>query len=86
MHWGVGATIGFNAGGEYFENHVSSGSPSAFSIGCLALPQTVNNVVYDLVPDPDSVQCSTPTPQPPSSLGGSQYDVDNTSVLCVVCD
>ena len=69
VQWGNDATIGFNAGGTYFENHEYSGSTNAPGIDCIAQPEIVSNIVYDLVPSPEMVQCSTPTPAPPSSLG-----------------
>ena len=61
--------IGFNAAGDYHQTHPLSGTLSASDIGCQALPQTVNNVVYDLVPDPEQVDCSATPPPPPKSLG-----------------
>ena len=48
MEWGSSAVIGFNAAGNYFENHNSSGVPTVSGIACLALPEQVNNLVYDL--------------------------------------
>ena len=69
VQWGSYATIGFNAGGTHFENHEFSGSSDAPTIDCIAEPELVSNLVYDLVPSPGDVQCSTPTPEPPSSLG-----------------
>ena len=68
MEWGSSAVIGFNAAGNYFENHNSSGVPTVSGIACLALPEQVNNLVYDLVPEPKNFQCSSP-PEPLSSLG-----------------
>ena len=74
VQWGNYATIGFNAGGTYFENHEFSGSTDAPTIDCIAEPELVSNLVYDLVPSPGDVQCSTATPEPPSSLGKMMID------------
>ncbi|CAI8032996.1 Low-density lipoprotein receptor-related protein 1, partial [Geodia barretti] len=77
VQWGNYATIGFNAGGTYFENHEFSGSTDAPTIDCIAEPELVSNLVYDLVPSPGDVQCTTSTPEPPSSLEtcrGSGYE------------
>ena len=70
MEWGNSAIIGFNAAGTYYQNHEASGSITvATMIACLANQQEINNVVYDLVPQPSALQCSVPTPAPPTSLG-----------------
>ena len=74
MGWGNKAVIGFNAAGTYYDNHNSSGLSTVSRIACLALPEEVNNVVYNLVPNPSSLQCSSPTPAPPSSLGEGHRD------------
>ena len=45
MGWGTSATIGFNAGGEAFENNEYTSN----AIACSSLPDsTVTNVVYRL--------------------------------------
>ena len=72
MGWGNKAVIGYNAAGTYFANHSLSGTDIVARIGCQAQPQLVNNVVYDLVPDPSSLQCSSSTPSPPTSLGARE--------------
>lgn len=69
MAWSSKAVIGYNAIGTYFENYNTSGSFKVREVACMALPEEVNNLVYDLVPDPSAVQCSLTTPQPPKSFG-----------------
>ena len=69
MGWGNKAVVGFNAAGTYYANYNASGSSTVARIACLALPEEVNNVVYDLVPDPNNLQCTSSTPPPPISLG-----------------
>ena len=61
--------IGFNAASTYYMNHDLSNTNLTLRVDCLALPSAVNNIVYDLVPEPDNVECSEPTPTPPNSLG-----------------
>ena len=62
--------IGYNAASMYFENYNTSGSSRVNEVACVALPdEVVNNVVYDLVPNPSGVQCSSTTPPPPRTLG-----------------
>lgn len=68
MEWSGAAVIGYNAVGTYFENHNISGSRT-HDVACLALPEEVNNLVYDLVPNPSGVQCSLTTPEPPNTFG-----------------
>ena len=51
MAWHGNATIGFNAGGTWFENHVLSGTAGANSIACTNRSSSVwTNVVYKLTP------------------------------------
>ena len=71
MEWGSFSTIGFNAAGVYYANHELSDTNNTQRIACLALPSEVNNLIYDLVPDPDNVDCSEPTPPPPNSIGNT---------------
>ena len=68
MEWSDEATIGYNAGGEYNASHPLSGTLLANAIDCLHINmnETLNNIIYDLVPG--EVNVGT-TPPPPSSLG-----------------
>jgi hypothetical protein len=51
MTWHGNATIGFNAGGTWFENHPFSGTVNANLIACTNSSQTVwTNLVYKLTP------------------------------------
>ena len=68
MEWSDQATIGYNAGGEYNASHPLSGTLLANAVDCLHINinETVNNIIYDLVPGELNVGT---TPPPPSSLG-----------------
>ena len=45
MGWGTSATIGFNAGGQVFENHQHTTN----QIACSSLPHSnITNVIYRL--------------------------------------
>lgn len=58
MEWGDESTIGFNAGGEYSENHPITGHFQSHYISCLqniSSGSLIKNEIYDLVPDPDSL-------------------------------
>ena len=58
FEWGFGATIGYNAGGEAFENNVYTDN----SIACSSLPDSnITNVVYRL-------SSSNPEYPPPREL------------------
>ena len=49
--WHGNATIGFNAGGTWFENHPLSGTFSADSVACLNYNSSVwTSLVYKLTP------------------------------------
>lgn len=85
MNWSAGAVIGFNAAGDYYQNHPLSETLSASEIGCLALPQTVNNVVYDLVPAPEQVDCAATPPAPPRSLGEKSVNKIEIKRCLTVC-
>ena len=51
MTWNGNATIGFNAGGTWFENHPLSRTSNANSVACLNNSRTVwTNLVYKLTP------------------------------------
>ena len=59
MEWGDESTIGFNAGADYYGNHVLTGHFQSHFIACLqntSAGSNITNVIYDLVPDPDSLQ------------------------------
>ena len=56
IEWSDEATIGFDAGGEFFTNHPLSGQFVSNAIDCVHHPDSVwNNVIYDLVPRQQSV-------------------------------
>ena len=69
LQWSNEATIGFNAGGEFYDNHPLSGEPHANSIACVHIGDntTWNNVIYDLVPD--GIVPNGTTPVLPVSIG-----------------
>ena len=51
------ATIGYNAAGEFYENHPLTGLSQVMSIGCLNNPEFEwNNVVYQLSISADYIQ------------------------------
>ena len=48
MEWDNGATIGFNAGGEFYANN----APSTAAVACLNVPDSVwSNVIFLLSAD-----------------------------------
>ena len=51
MAWHGSATIGFNSGGAYFENHPLSGTANVNSVACENSRLSVwTNLVYELTP------------------------------------
>ena len=68
MEWTDGAVIGYNAGGDLFQNHPLSGDLESKLIGCVHRTNGSlwNNVVYDLSPGEVS---DGPTPEAPEFLG-----------------
>ena len=69
MGWSDEATIGWNGGGDLYENHPLSGLPAANEIACVHQmdDSDLNNVIFDLVPGelfPNQV-----TPAPLDSTG-----------------
>lgn len=51
MSWHGNATVGFNAGGTWFDNHPLSGTSNANSVSCLNYTTTSwTNLVYRLTP------------------------------------
>lgn len=70
LNWAGEATIGFNAGGDYYDNHYLSGLPQSNAVACVHINvgSEWNNVIYNLVPSPGDYT-GLPTPEPPSSLG-----------------
>lgn len=66
MEWSDAAVIGYNAGGDPYQNHPLSGKLESKLIGCVHLPNSVlNNVVYDLS---QNMTVGT-TPEPFNSVG-----------------
>lgn len=58
MAWHGNATIGFNAGGTWFENHPLSRTVNANSIACINDNYTVwTNLVYKLTPRGTTTSC-----------------------------
>ena len=58
MEWGDESTVGFNAGGEYYENHPITGHFQSHFIACLqnmSAGSLITNQIYDLVPNPESL-------------------------------
>lgn len=52
VSWHGNATVGFNAGGTWFENHPFSGTRNVASVSCLNTTTSVwTNLVYKLTPD-----------------------------------
>ncbi len=52
VSWHGNATVGFNAGGTWFENHPFSGTRNVASVSCLNSTTSVwTNLVYKLTPD-----------------------------------
>lgn len=72
MEWSDEATIGYNAGGEYYSLHPLSGTLLANAVDCLHsnIGIRTNNIIYDLVPGQLN---EGSTPPPPTSLG---IDID----------
>ena len=50
LGWSGGATIGFNAGGDYYANHPLSGLQFSNDVSCANRDSVWTNVVYDLTP------------------------------------
>ena len=71
MEWANQPTIGTNAGGTTYNNHVLTGVNYAFYIGCVhtELLNDTNNVVYDLVPNPGNVMSSQANPPYHTTIG-----------------
>ena len=67
LQWSRGAIIGYNAAGDFFENHDFSGN-FAESIDCINLPNSnYSNVVYQL-----SIEDITITEPPPTIEPGKK--------------
>ena len=74
LNWAGEGIIGFNAGGDYYDNYPLSGLPQSNAIACVHanVGSVWNNQVYNLVPNPGAFTGLT-TPEPPSSLGMGGY-------------
>lgn len=69
LGWSGEATIGFNAGGDYYENHPLSGLSISNKIACVHDNDSEwNNEIYNLVPRPDLLT-TDPTPAPLPTIG-----------------
>lgn len=68
LNWAGEATIGYNAGGDYYMNHPLSGLSLSNAIACVHNDSVWNNVIYNLVPRPDLLT-TDPTPIPPTTIG-----------------
>ncbi len=66
MGWSFnGATIGYNAAGDYFENHPNTGSFVSHEIACLNRPGSEwFNVVYNISVDTPGTLAPPPTVEP----------------------
>ena len=66
MEWTVGgATIGYNAGGDYYMNHPNTESFTAHEIACLNSPDSEwYNLVYKLSVDMPGTLAPPPTVEP----------------------
>lgn len=65
MEWGDESTIGFNAGGDYYENHPITGHFQSHYVSCLqniSNGNLITNVIYDLVPNTDDLLPGTIPP------------------------
>ena len=68
LQWSRGATIGYNAAGDFFENHDFSGN-SAENIDCINLPvSNYSNVVYQLSAGYITITNPPPTVEPSKKL------------------
>ena len=67
MQWSGEGVIGFNAAGDYYDNHPLSGTAQSNAVACVHHPGSeINNVIYELVPG-DLIEGTTPPP--PTSFG-----------------
>ena len=65
MEWTFnGATIGYNADGDYYQNHPNTGSLFAHEIACLNPDSVWNNVVYKISVDTEGTLAPPPTVEP----------------------
>lgn len=69
LNWAGEAVIGFNAGGDYYQNHPLSGLSLSNAVACVHNDSVWNNVIYNLVPHP-SMLTMDPTPEPADTIGG----------------
>ncbi|CAI8030562.1 Low-density lipoprotein receptor-related protein 4 [Geodia barretti] len=88
MEWANQPTIGTNAGGTTYNNSDLTGENYAFKIGCVhtGLPNDTNNVVYDLVPNPDNLMSSQANPPYHPTIGScaaGNYTTCCTSGSCL---
>ena len=71
VEWSRGATIGYNAGGDFFANHpLSTGfTDNAADVDCSNLPLTnYTNVIYRLSVDNPVTEPPPPTVEPRMSV------------------
>ena len=70
LNWAGNAVIGFNAAGDYHDNHPLAGLTTSNLVACVHTSDGSdwNNVIYNLVPNPDALS-NAPTPPQPNSIG-----------------
>ena len=68
--WSRGATIGYNAGGDFFENHaLSAAADNAAEIDCANVPlANWTNAIYRLSVDDPVTEPPPPTIEPRMSI------------------
>ena len=83
MEWTLnpqGATIGYNAANNYFENHPNTGSSLAHEIACLNTPHSKwYNVVYKL-----SVGAPGVTLPPPPTVEPRRLQCNHDNFSCMI--
>lgn len=65
MEWPGTATIGYNGGPNFFENHPYSGRPDAQRVACVYLPDSNwSNLVYNITASDVTISIPQPTYEP----------------------
>ena len=82
MEWTFnGATIGYNAGGDYFQNHPNTESPMAHEIACLNPDSVWNNVAYKISVDIEGTHAPPPTVEPGVHIMHAYMDYIDSCIL-----